>query len=82
MCHPLLLEYVDVSIDMRKELGGIEINSEIRITGKTGAEMEALTSVSVAALTIYDMCKAVDKLMIIEDVKLIEKQGGKSDFKI
>lgn len=82
MCHPLLLEYVDVSICINKEIDGVEINSEVRMTGKTGAEMEALTSVTVAALTIYDMCKAVDKTMVIEDVKVIEKQGGKSDFKI
>ena len=58
------------------------MESEVRLEGKTGAEMEALTAVSIAALTVYDMCKAVDKSMIIEDIRLIEKKGGKSDIKI
>ncbi|MCP4137656.1 MAG: cyclic pyranopterin monophosphate synthase MoaC [bacterium] len=82
MCHPLLLSYVDVSLAVNRERGGINIGSEIRLEGKTGAEMEALTAVSVAALTVYDMCKAVDKNMVIEDMKLLEKRGGKSDYQL
>jgi len=80
MCHPLILEYIEVTVTLDQEREGVAINSEIRLQGKTGAEMEALTAVSVAALTVYDMCKAVDKKMVIEDLKLIEKKGGKSDF--
>ncbi len=80
MCHPLQLSYVGVDIELDRENSGIRIFSEIRMTGKTGAEMEALTAVTIAALTVYDMCKAVDKEMIIEDCRLIEKKGGKSDY--
>lgn len=80
MCHPLALSFIDVIIELDYTAGGVRINSEIRLEGKTGAEMEALTAVSVAALTVYDMCKAVDKEMVIGDIKLIEKKGGKSDL--
>lgn len=80
MCHPLALSFIDVTLELDYDTCGVRISSEIRLEGKTGAEMEALTAVSIAALTVYDMCKAVDKTMIIEDVKLIEKTGGKSDF--
>jgi cyclic pyranopterin phosphate synthase len=80
MCHPLALSFIDVVINLDYASGGVRINSEVRLEGKTGAEMEALTAVSVAALTVYDMCKAVDKEMIIGDIKLVEKKGGKSDF--
>lgn len=80
MCHPLSLSLVDVTIRMDRAAGGICIESEIRLLGKTGAEMEALTAVTVAALTIYDMCKAVDKSMVIRDIRLVEKRGGKSDI--
>jgi len=82
LCHPLLLTYVDVKLEIDRERSGVIITSEIRLEGKTGAEMEALSAVSIAALTVYDMCKAVDKSMIIEDIKLIEKRGGKSDFSL
>jgi cyclic pyranopterin monophosphate synthase len=82
MCHPLALSYIDVVIELDYEGCGVRIRSEIRLEGKTGAEMEALTAVAIAALTVYDMCKAVDKSMVIEDIKLIEKTGGKSDFLI
>lgn len=81
MCHPLSIVHVDIKIEIDKGKVGILLESEIKLEGKTGVEMEALTAVSVAALTVYDMCKAVDKNMIIEDIKLIEKSGGKSDFK-
>ena len=80
MCHPLALSYVNVDIDFDRKKGGISISSEIRMEGKTGAEMEALTAVSVAALTVYDMVKAVDKEMVISDIRLLEKRGGKSDY--
>lgn len=80
MCHPLQIHFIDVEITLDSEKSGVAIISEIRLEGKTGAEMEALTAASVAALTIYDMCKAVDKGMIIEDCRLLEKRGGKSDF--
>jgi len=81
MCHPLSIAHIDIKIEIDKKKVGISLESEIKLEGKTGVEMEALTAVSVAALTVYDMCKAVDKNMIIEDIKLIEKSGGKSDFK-
>jgi cyclic pyranopterin phosphate synthase len=76
LCHPLLLEHVDVQAELVED--GVIIESHVVMTGKTGAEMEALTAVTVAALTIYDMCKAVDKTMTIEAVRLEEKSGGKS----
>lgn len=81
MCHQLNLTYVNVMIAVDRSLGGVKIESEIRLDGKTGAEMEALTAVTVAGLTIYDMCKAVDKEMELNDVKLVEKTGGKSDYR-
>lgn len=80
MCHPLKLDYIDIKIKLDKIKSGVEIISEVKLSGKTGVEMEALTAVSVAALTIYDMCKAVDKNMVIENCRLVEKRGGKSDY--
>ena len=77
LCHPLGLDHVSVQLTLRDD--GIAIEAMCRITGKTGVEMEALTAVSVAALTIYDMCKAVDKAITIEAIRLIHKSGGKSD---
>ena len=79
MCHPLQLSHVDVSIKIAHDRTGVEIFSEVKLNGKTGVEMEALTAASIAALTVYDMCKAVDKNMVIGDCKLLEKRGGKSD---
>ncbi len=79
MCHPLALNFIDIVIHVDSERGGVGIESEVRLDGKTGVEMEALTAVSVAALTIYDMCKAVDKSMSFENIRLTEKRGGKSD---
>lgn len=78
LCHPLPLSYIDVSLEPDDVLPGIKISSQVRTTGKTGVEMEALTAVSVAALTIYDMAKAVEKTMCIQRVRLIEKHGGRS----
>ena len=77
MCHPLGITGVDLSFDIVPPKT-IEIEAEVRVTGKTGVEMEALTAVSVAALTIYDMCKAIDKTMVISNIRLMEKSGGKS----
>lgn len=78
MCHPLLLTRIDIDFDVDEKESAIHIAATVRTTGKTGVEMEALTSVSVAALTIYDMCKAVDRRMRIEGVRLVRKSGGKS----
>jgi cyclic pyranopterin phosphate synthase len=76
LCHPLQLSFVDVVLTPRRD--GFEVEARVRTTGPTGVEMEALTAVSVAALTIYDMLKAVDRAMVIDDVQLVEKRGGRS----
>jgi cyclic pyranopterin phosphate synthase len=76
LCHPLTLSHV--SVDLTPTKTGYAIESRVRIAGQTGVEMEALTAVAVAALTLYDMVKAVDKSMIIGDIELVEKKGGKS----
>ncbi len=78
MCHPLPLSGVDMDFNLDEAAQCVRIQATVRTTGKTGVEMEALTAVSVAALTIYDMCKAVDKGMRIESVRLIAKSGGMS----
>lgn len=82
LCHPLLLTKVEVRLEPIVERNQVRIESLCRLRGKTGVEMEALTAASVAALTIYDMCKAVQKDMVIEHVRLLSKSGGKSgEFK-
>lgn len=78
MCHPLFLTGVDIDFIISEETKAVEIEARVSTLGKTGVEMEALTAVSVAALTIYDMCKAVDKDMVISEIYLQEKTGGKS----
>lgn len=78
LCHPLLLSKVEVSLTALPETHQVRIESLCKLSGKTGVEMEALTAASVAALTIYDMCKAVQKDMVIETLRLLEKRGGKS----
>lgn len=78
-CHPLGLEDVQIKITTKKSRAIIE--STAKVTGKTGVEMEALTAASVAALTVYDMCKALSHEIIIEEIKLMEKTGGKKDFR-
>ncbi len=78
MCHPLEITHVEVLFHPREEESTIGIESRVRVKGRTGVEMEALVAVSTAALTIYDMCKAVDKGMVISQVKLVKKSGGKS----
>ncbi len=82
LCHPLMLSKVSVDIVEDAALPGLKVCATVKLTGKTGVEMEALTAVSVACLTIYDMAKAADKMMEITGIRVIEKQGGKSgDFR-
>ena len=78
LCHPLPLTSIDLSFRFNPAERRIEIESVTRVTGKTGVEMEALTAVAAAALTIYDMCKAADREMAITDIRLVEKRGGRS----
>lgn len=78
MCHSISLEHVEISFSSVLTKGIVDVHAEVITSAKTGAEMEALQAVAVAALTIYDMCKAVDREMIISDIKLLEKSGGKS----
>jgi len=81
LCHPLMISKVSIDFSYSDEIRTINIKSTVGITGKTGVEMEALVAVSVTGLTIYDMCKAVDKNMVIGEIKLVKKSGGKSgDF--
>jgi cyclic pyranopterin phosphate synthase len=86
MCHPLPVESVSVHFDLpelepdENEPVQLRIEAVVRIRAKTGVEMEALTAVAVAALTVYDMCKAIDKTMVVGGIRLIQKTGGKSDF--
>ncbi|SHH17058.1 cyclic pyranopterin monophosphate synthase MoaC [Tepidibacter thalassicus] len=79
MCHNIFLTGADIKFNVLED--EIEIEAVVSTVGKTGVEMEALTAVAMAALTIYDMCKAVDKDMVIDNIRLIEKTGGKSDYK-
>ena len=79
LCHPLALSHVDV--DVRPKRDGFEIEARVRTEGKTGAEMEALHAVAVAALTVYDMVKAADPAMVIGEVRLVKKTGGKADYR-
>jgi cyclic pyranopterin phosphate synthase len=76
LCHPLPIDAV--SVDLTAAEGGIEIAATVRTTGRTGVEMEALTAASVAALTVYDMCKSIDRFMRVENLRLVHKDGGKS----
>jgi cyclic pyranopterin phosphate synthase len=78
LCHPLPLTHIDVQLELVPELPGVCITASARTTGKTGVEMEALTAVSIAALTVYDMAKAVEKTMRIQNIRLVEKRGGAS----
>lgn len=77
LCHPLALTKVTIDFELDHEKGEVRIQSLCKVTGSTGVEMEALTAASVAALTVYDMCKAVDPAMVITDTCLLEKEGGK-----
>ena len=78
MCHPLLLTGVGIAFCLDAKASAIDIQAEVKTTGKTGVEMEALTAVSAAALTIYDMCKAIDRGMRVENIRLLRKSGGRS----
>ncbi len=80
MCHPLLINGVDIDINII-DAENIEVLCEVTITGKTGVEMEALTGANITCLTIYDMCKSISQKMVIKEVMLLEKTGGKSDIK-
>ena len=78
LCHPLALSSVEVALHCDEARHAVDIRATCRVSGRTGVEMEALTAASVAALTVYDMCKAVDRAMVIGDVRLIHKSGGRS----
>ena len=78
MCHPIMISGVDIAFELNEKELAVEITATVSCTGVTGVEMEALTAVSVAALTVYDMCKAVQKDMEITDIRLLKKTGGKS----
>ena len=78
MCHPLNITSVEIELSPEKNPARVEIEAVVRVNGKTGVEMEAMTAVSVAGLTIYDMCKAVDREMLVGEIRLIKKSGGKS----
>jgi len=82
LCHPLSLSRIDVQLTLQPETNTIRIEAMAKTVSNTGVEMEALTATAVAALTIYDMCKAIDKGIVIKHIRLIKKTGGKSDFKI
>jgi cyclic pyranopterin phosphate synthase len=78
LCHPLALSAVTVELEPDRARNAIDITATVKVTGPTGVEMEALTAVSVAALTVYDMCKAIDRGMVVSDIRLVRKSGGKS----
>ena len=82
LCHNIGIENINIDVKANNKKFAFIIESKVKTNGKTGVEMEALTSVSIACLTIYDMCKSLDKSIIIKEIKLIRKTGGKSDFKI
>lgn len=76
MCHPIQINGIDLTLSLEEENRSVEITASVSCSGKTGVEMEALTAVSIAALTVYDMCKAVQKDMVITDIRLLRKSGG------
>jgi cyclic pyranopterin phosphate synthase len=78
LCHPLAIDAVSLEFSSDAAVGRLDLQATVRVTGATGVEMEALTAVSVAALTVYDMCKAIDRSMVLGDIRLLEKRGGKS----
>ena len=81
MCHPIAISGVELELSLNEEMTAVDILATVSCTGKTGVEMEALTAVSTAALTVYDMCKAVQRDMVIDDIRLLRKTGGQSgDF--
>lgn len=80
LCHNISIDNVDINIKTNKKNHSLTVQAMVKSSGKTGVEMEALTAVSISCLTIYDMCKSLDKRILIEQIKLISKSGGKSDF--
>ena len=80
LCHPITLENIDLNFNIDEKENQIEVTATVECSGKTGVEMESLTAVSVSLLTIYDMCKAIDKTMEIQEIYLLSKAGGKEDF--
>lgn len=78
LCHPLPLASVSLDLVPRRASNDVEITATVKVTGRTGVEMEALTAASIAALTIYDMCKAIDRAMVVAEIRLVHKSGGKS----
>ena len=82
LCHNIKIENIDIDIQAIKKISSLKVTSFVKSRGKTGVEMEALNGVSIACLTIYDMCKSIDKNIVIKDIRLLKKKGGKSDFSI
>ena len=82
LCHPLALTHVSVEFETHAGDAAVLCTARVETTGKTGVEMEALTAVQIGLLTVYDMCKAVDKTMVMGDIRVTEKRGGKSDFQV
>jgi cyclic pyranopterin phosphate synthase len=82
LCHNIGIDKIDIKINTVKKDNSLLVSTLVKSSGKTGVEMEALTAVSISCLTIYDMCKSLDKGIIIKEIKLISKKGGKSDFKL
>ena len=80
LCHNIKIENIDIDIQTIRKISSLVVTSSVKSRGKTGVEMEALNAVSIACLTIYDMCKSIDKNIVIKDIRLIKKRGGKSDF--
>ena len=80
LCHNIKIENIDIDIQAIKKISSLKVTSSVKSRGKTGVEMEALNGVSTACLTIYDMCKSIDKNIVIKDIRLVKKKGGKSDF--
>jgi cyclic pyranopterin phosphate synthase len=80
LCHPLSISHIDVTLTLDEALPGVIITTTVKSTGRTGVEMEALTAVSVAALTVYDMAKAAEKTMVIQNIRLLAKSGGRSGY--
>ena len=80
LCHNIKIENIDIDIQEIKKISSLKVTSFVKSRGKTGVEMEALNGVSIACLTIYDMCKSIDKNIVIKDIRLVKKKGGKSDF--
>ena len=82
LCHNIKIENIDIDIQAIKKISSLKVTSSVKSRGKTGVEMEALNAVSVACLTLYDMCKSIDKKIIIKNIKLLKKSGGKTNFLI